>query len=96
MLQNFENGIFVCCWLGKNHTIPARRRVLCRLPFPSGLGTMEAWVTPAGYTGRVLCFREHKKGCFCSAKQKTQNSSSQSTKSTKDVATRRNEMIMYE
>ena len=70
MLQIFENGISVCCWLGKNHTIPARRRVLCRLPFPSGLGTMEAWVTPAGYTGGVLCFREHKKGCFCSARQK--------------------------
>ena len=70
MLRFSENGISVWCWLGRNHTIPAKRRDLCRLPFPSGLGAMEAKMTPAGYTGRVLCFREHKKGCFCSAKQK--------------------------
>ena len=88
MLRFFRNANFVWCWLGENHTIQARRRDLCRLPFPSGLGAMEAWVTPAGYTGRVLCFRKHKKGCFCSAKQKTQNPSNQSTKSTNDVATK--------
>ena len=65
MLQIFENGISVWCWLGENHTIQARRRVLCRLPFPPGLGMMEAKMTPAEYTGRVLCFREHKDSSFC-------------------------------
>ena len=73
MLRFFENGISVWCWLGKNHTIPAKRRDLCRLPFLSGLGAMEAKMTPAGYTGRVLCFREHKKGVFAVQSEKTQN-----------------------
>ena len=70
MLQFFRNEYFVWCWLGENHTIQARRRDLCRLPFPPGLGAIEAKMTPASYTGRVLCFREHKKGCFRSSTRK--------------------------
>ena len=77
---NFESAMKSVALARENPHDSAKRRVLCRLPFPPDLGAMEVKMTPAEYTGRVLCFREHKDWCFRDKTQKTENSSSQSSK----------------
>ncbi len=75
----------------------ARRRVLCRLPFPPSLGVVEAKMTPAEYTGRVQCFREHKDSSFLRLKLgKTGFKQSIKNQSIKDDARRLNDVNVYE
>ena len=103
MLRFFENENFVRRWLSENHTIQARRRVLCRLPYPPASGTtspVRANGTescddncPATANRAESCAFQSTKSVFLRVKHEKPESSSQSiSQSINDAARWLNDM----